>query len=141
MARPTRTEVVEAVEKLLARRADSDWDGYCAMLTEDAVYVEHGRGTFTGRDTIRDHLQHDGMRLPGAGWTHETAWTAVDGARAICRWVERSPRIGGREPIDVCGITVFEYAGEGRFRAQEDVYNAHEMERAIVAWVSAGGEI
>ena len=59
-----------------------------------------------------------------AGWTFPFQWIAIDGNRVITRWNNRAPgsRADG-SPIECPGISVLEYAGDGKFCSQFDLFD------------------
>ena len=77
-----------------------------------------------------------------AGWDYPLDWSAIDGNRIIFRWLNRLPNIDNRaEPYQFAGVTVLEYAGNGKFSYQEDIYNMKECERVMKDWFAAGGSL
>ena len=58
-------------------------------FTPDAVYVEHHEGTFVGRPKILAWLVPVMARCKG--WVYPIEWIAIDGNRAIYKWLNRLP--------------------------------------------------
>jgi limonene-1,2-epoxide hydrolase len=129
----------EEIEKAWRRRIElqdaDDWDGYGQTFTDDAVYVEHHEGTFVGRDAILAWLVPVMKRCQG--WTFPVEWLAIDGNRVIHKWQNRLP---GRRADGSCyefaGISISEYAGDGRFSFQEDIYNWEESLKVLKEWAA-----
>jgi ketosteroid isomerase-like protein len=137
-----RDEVEAAFRRQRELNDSQDWERYVDLFTDDAVYVEHEMGTFRGKQEIRDWLVPTMAPLVDAGWDYPLDWYTIDGNRVIFRWLNRLPNVDGRtEPYQFAGITVLEYAGDGKFSLQEDIYNMKECEAVMVEWFKAGGSI
>jgi ketosteroid isomerase-like protein len=136
MAGHAREEVLAAFARSRAAQDADDWDAYCDLFTEDAVYVEHHFGTFRGREAIRAWLVP--VMKPLVGWSYPTEWCVVEGDRVVFLWHNRLP---GRRPdgswYEFSGITTMVYAGGGLFSSQEDVYNFEETRRVMKEWGEA----
>ena len=56
----SREELAAAHDHLIAlsvaAQASGQWDDYCELFTEDALYIEHFLGTYHGRDEIKQWL-------------------------------------------------------------------------------------
>ena len=78
---------------------------------------------------------------PCKGWTFPVAWVNIDGNRVVHKWLNRLP---AKRPdgtyYEFAGITVNEYAGNGLFSFQEDMYNRHETDKVIAEWKVAMGK-
>ena len=99
------------------------WDALADFFTEDATFIDPAWGRVEGRDAIRRFLEESMAGLEG--WTFPREWTAVlDGSRLASGWQNRLP--GSRPdgpPYQAPGISVMHYAGNGRFRYEEDLLN------------------
>ncbi|MBI4518675.1 MAG: nuclear transport factor 2 family protein [Deltaproteobacteria bacterium] len=131
-----REEIEAAWRRRMELQDRDDWDGFGQTFTEDAVYVEHHCGTFRGRQAILAWLVP--VMEQCHGWTFPVEWLAVDGHRIVHKWQNRLP---GQRPdgtyYEFGGITVMEYAGNGAFSYQEDIYNARELEKLLLEWSAA----
>lgn len=131
-------EVEEAFAAYVAAQEADDWDAYCDIFTDDAVYVEHCMGTFVGRDAIRAWIVP--TMAPLVGWSYPIQWHLCDGERAVCYWLNILPNPDGRAtPYQFAGVTILTYAGGGKWSQQEDVYNWAEVEALMAEWTAAGG--
>ena len=77
-----------------------------------------------------------------ATWDFPHFWEAIDGDRVFLRWSNRLP--GSRpdgSPIDNMGMSYLEYAGDGLWSYQEDLYNPREAQQVIEGWIAAGGQL
>ena len=134
----TDEELESAFAAAQAPQQRDDWDGYCDLFTEDAVYVEHELGTFVGRDAIRAWLVL--VMAPLVGWSYPVHWHLVGDGRVVSYWENVMPSPpGDSRHHSFFGMTVMTYAGDGKWSRQEDMYNGKEMEAAFKAWLEAGG--
>ena len=132
MPRFPRKEVEETANRFAAAnvRAESerDWGPLADFYTDDAVYTYVGLAAggevhAHGKEEIRKIVMGRDME-DYAGWTFPFQWIAIDGNRVITRWNNRAPgsRADG-SPIECPGISVLEYAGDGKFCSQFDLFD------------------
>jgi len=137
-----RDEIEAAFRHQRELNDTQQWNAYADLFTDDGIYVEHEMGTFRGREAIREWIVPCMAPFVNAGWDYPLDWSVIDGNRIIFRWLNRLPNLDGRaEPYQFAGITVLEYAGDGKFSYQEDVYNMKECERVMTDWFAAGGKL
>jgi uncharacterized protein (TIGR02246 family) len=142
MAGYDRAEIERHVGHYVDMQAVQDWSAYCDIFTEDAVYVEHAMGTFEGREAIREWLVP--CMEPLVGWEYPIQWTMIDehSGRVVAYWLNVLPNPDGRaEPYQFAGVSVLDYAGDGRWSRQEDIYNMKECEAVMADWFAAGGTL
>ena len=144
MAKFPRQEIEEAFQHYqeVAARASSSgqWDEWADLFTEDAVYIEHHYGRFEGREAIRKWISetmsspiNEDMNAFPIGWhviDEERAWV-------ICSVVNRMADPGDGSTHESENWTRLEYAGEGQFSAEEDMYNPNEFAQMIRGWTAA----
>jgi hypothetical protein len=135
-----RAEVESAFQHFVAVGDSGDWNAWADLHTEDGVWVEHHLGTQRGRDDIRRTIL--AVMGPVPMMEFPVAWHMIDGNRVVAYiWqVFPDPERAGAE-YRFGNITVLEYAGEGLWSFQEDVYNPREAERVLTAWTDAGGRL
>lgn len=132
---------VEAVANRFAAanvRAEEErnWAPLAEFYTDDAVYTyvgltSGGAVEARGKEEIRKIVMGRDME-DYAGWTFPFQWIAIDGDRIITRWSNRAPeRRADGSPIECPGISVLEYAGEGKFRSQFDLYDRLSVQAVI----------
>ena len=131
----SRDEIEREFQCRVAIQEKDDWKAFGETFTPDAVYVEHHEGTFRGRDNILAWLVPVMDRC--RGWTYPIDWVAIDGNRVIYHWLNRLP---GRRPngafYEWPGISVVEYAGNGQWAFQEDIYNWELGEKVIKDYIA-----
>jgi SnoaL-like domain len=126
MAHP-RDEVEFAVARYVERRqqierGEATWLDLAEFFTDDMVYIDPAWGRVEGIDDVREFLV-DGM-TGLEDWRFPIEFTAIDGDDVVVKWLQIIP--DGRRQS---GWTRLVYAGEGRFRYDEDTLNmAHVLE-------------
>ena len=135
MSEFSREEIEREFQRRIAMQERDDWKGFGETFTQNAVYVEHHEGTFEGREAILAWLIPVMDRC--RGWTYPIDWVAIDGNRVIYHWKNRLP---GKRPdgsfYEFAGLSVVEYAGNGQWSFQEDVYNWEIGEKVIQDYIA-----
>jgi hypothetical protein len=125
-----RAEVEATVERYIATRAGIDagegtWADLAQYFTDDAVFIDPAWGRIEGLDEIRRVAFGDAM--VGLDWTFPVDFYAIDGDTVVIKWREVIP--GADRPYEQSGVSTLIYAGDGRFRYEEDLLNmAHVLE-------------
>jgi hypothetical protein len=136
-----RAELESAFTGFQAAVADiaetGDWARFADLFTEDAEYVEHAYGTFHGRDEIRPWIVRTMTTFPGSEMvSFPPAWSVLDPdlGRVVCeiRNLMRDP--GDGTVHEASNITILDYAGDGLWRREEDVYNPQKFLDLTLAW-------
>jgi limonene-1,2-epoxide hydrolase len=140
MPAASRDEIHAAGKRGGALQDADDWAGFGNTFTEDAVYHEHHYGVFRGRTAILAWLVP--VMEYCKGWSYPVEWVCIDGNRVVHKWMNRLPgqRADGSY-YEFAGITAMEYAGNGQFSFQEDIYNRFETDKVIEEWKAATGGI
>jgi hypothetical protein len=133
MPQYSRDEIENAWKQRMHLQDTDDWEGFGKTFTDDAVYVEHHYGVFRGKKEILDWIVP--VMEYCKGWTFPVEWVVIDGNRVVHKWWNRLPgkRADGTF-YEFAGITAMEYAGNGQFSFQEDMYNRHETDKIIEEW-------
>ena len=135
----SRTEIEAAVERYLDLRVaaiagDRPWTDLAEVLTDEVVFIDSVWGRHVGREAVITFL-HDSM----AGledWDFPHLWQAIDGNTVILGWANRLP--GTRDdgsPYDIPGVSILEYAGDGRFSSEIDMYSESQLS---AVWKESG---
>ena len=132
------TEVRAAWENFVAVGDSGDWSAWADLHTVDGVWVEHHLGTFRGREAIRDAITSV-MAMAPSTMSFPVEWVVIDGSRVVYYPWQVLPHPSGGEDFRFGCVTVLEYAGDGLFSYQEDLYNPAEGEAVFAAWIAAGG--
>ena len=132
-------EVREAYENFVEVGDSGDWSAWADLHTVDGVWVEHHLGRFEGREAIRTAIV-DVMAMAPSTMAFPVEWVVIDGTRVgYYPWQVLPDPAGGDRDFRFGCVTILEYAGDGQFSYQEDVYNPTEGEKVFGDWIAAGG--
>ena len=102
--------------------------------------MEHHLGTFQGREAIRNAIVAVMEKAPPMEFPVE--WYVIDGNRVVFYPWQVFPDPSGGDAVFRFGcVTILEYAGDGLWSCQEDLYNPREAEDVMKRWVAAGGKL
>ena len=125
-----KEEVESEFQKYVARGVANDWSAWADQFTEDARYVEHAMGNFEGREAIREWIVSTMGSVSGMSFPVE--WHIVDGNRVVMYcWNVFDPLGGMKGEYKFAVVTILEYAGDGLWSLEEDVYNEKEAEEVL----------
>lgn len=113
-----------------------DWAAWAHMFADDAVYTEHFWGTFHGPDEIQVWVEGAMAACPQIYTPLE--WYIIDGNRCVYRcynWSD-SPEPGGA-PIGFPSLQNIVYAGNGKWRSEEDWWVLREARYAAEKYAAA----
>ncbi len=117
----------------------ADWSAWADLHSPDCIWVEHHLGTFRGREAIRKAILDAMGPVPMMQFPVE--WYVIEGNRVVFYpWQVMPDPKGGNEVYRFGCVTILEYAGDGLFSYQEDLYNPVEANGIMERWVEAGGE-
>lgn len=126
----SREEVEAEFKKYVERGEANDWSAWADQFTEDARYIEHAMGTFQGREAIREWIVATMGSVSGMSFPHD--WYVIDGDRVIMYcWNVFDPLPGMTGEYKFAVVTILEYAGDGLWSLEEDVYNEKEAEEVL----------
>jgi len=117
-------ETVEDIAK------SGEWARFADLFTEDADYVEHAFGTFKGRDEIRAWIVKTMTTFPGSEMTgFPVLWSLLDPdqSRVVCEINNPMRDPGDGSEHGATNITILDYAGNGLWSREEDVYNPQKF--------------
>jgi hypothetical protein len=123
-----RAEIEQAFRQYWALGAvGEDWDAWCdECFTEDVDYIEHILGNKQGREAVRAWIKPT-MEDYGEIYTaYEWHMIGDDGRVVVYMQNRRDNPQPGAPPIDFPGITVLQYAGDGKFSLEEDFWSLTE---------------
>jgi predicted SnoaL-like aldol condensation-catalyzing enzyme len=134
-----RGEVEAAFAEFLRRGVGThDWPGWAAVFTDDARYIEHNLGRFTGAAEIRDWIVPTMADFPSM--TLWVEWSMIEGNRVVFYiWNNLPDPSGQGRNFQFPNATALEYAGGGLWKYEEDFYNPVNAQQTVVDWLKAGG--
>jgi len=136
-----RSEIEEAWKHFVAVGDSADWDAWADLHTVDGVWVECHLGTFRGREAIRKAIV-DVMAAAPKEMFFPTPWHVIDGNRVVFYPVQALPDpAGGDEKYEFGCVTILDYAGNGEWSYQEDMYNPAQGQKVFKRWIEAGGKL
>ena len=107
------------------------WDAWCdTCFTDDVDYTERVLGHKQGREAVRAWIKPTMAEYGEIYTAYE--WHMIDGDRVVVYMQNRrdNPEPGA-PPIDFPGLTVLEYAGDGKFSMEEDFWSLPEGIRTM----------
>ncbi len=115
-----------------------DWPAWAALFTDDATYIEHCLGKFHGANAIRDWLVK--QMEPVAPMTFSLDWQIVDPPYvAFNIWNHMPDPAGTGTMYSFSNLSLMIYAGNGKWRWEEDFYSPANSADTVMAWYGAGG--
>ena len=143
MGRFTRDEIEAMIAKYkrVAREAGrtGEWDAWAELFTEDAMYIDHGMGTFGGREAIRTWISRTMSQFPASEMRfYPWEWHIIDEERG---WVtakiwNRMSDPGDGSVHQAYNLTFFQYAGDGMWSLEEDAYNPQQFGDMTRNWIA-----
>ena len=135
-----RDEVEAAFHAFIAAGDSGDWSHWADLHREDCEWVEHHLGTIVGRAAIKAKIVE--VMAPVPMMQFPVAWHVIDGNRVVFYpWQVFPDPKGGDEVYRFGCVTILEYAGNGEWSRQEDIYNPSEGEAVVMRWIADGGQI
>jgi hypothetical protein len=136
----SRDEVEAAYHRFVAAGDAGDWSAWADLHSEDGVWVEHHLGTQRGREAIRAKILE--VMRPVPMMLFPVEWYVIDGNRVVYYPWQVLPDPSGGDAVYRFGcVTILEYAGDGLWSYQEDLYNPVEGQAVVAAWLEAGGKL
>lgn len=137
----SRDEVEEAFKHYyLTGPVNEDWVAWANLFTDDAVYHDHFWGTFHGPGEILRWIE---ATIGGAPQCYTVLdWYTIDpNGVVVYRAINRAdnPEPGG-PPLDFPSIQTAFYAGNGKWRGEEDWWVMRESKNWGEAYMAAAAK-
>src|SRR5262245_15929494 len=123
-----RDEVEAAFRNYWALGAvGEDWDAWCdECFTDDVTYIEHILGSKQGREAVRAWIKPTMAEYGEIYTAYEWHMIGDDGRVVVYMQNRRDNPDRDAPPIDFPGMTVLQYAGDGKFSLEEDFWSLPE---------------
>jgi predicted SnoaL-like aldol condensation-catalyzing enzyme len=119
---------------------EHDWPGWADMFTDDARYEEHFLGVFEGKSAITKFIVDVMKEYPAM--TLWIDWSIIDGDRiGFYIWNNLPDPTGEGKRFGFPNTTFITYAGDGKWSEELDFYNPPQADKAVGAWMKAGGRL
>ena len=124
----SREEVLSALERYLAVRdginaGNGTWADLAQFFTDDAVFVDPAWGRVEGIEEMKATVFGDAM-VGLESWTFPTDFFVIDGDTVVVKWRQVMPgRRADGNAFEQSGYSTLLYAGDGKFRYEEDLLN------------------
>ena len=138
MAKFTHDELEQAFRTYWRTGAVAeDWDAWANLFTEDCTYVEHWYGSIQGREAVRAWIKPVMAKFLEIYTAYD--WHVVDPehGRVIVYMQNRRDHPGGTGVIDFPGVSILEYAGDGKWKREEDFWAVPGATRATEEYEAA----
>jgi hypothetical protein len=104
-----------------------DWDAWCdTCFTKDVTYIEHILGDKQGREAVRAWIKPTMADYGEIYTAYEWHMVGDDGRVVVYMQNRRDNPEPSAPAIDFPGMTVLQYAGDGRFSLEEDFWSLPE---------------
>ena len=129
-----REEVEAAAQRYATVRADIDagrgmWADLAQFFTDDAVFIDPAWGRVEGIEEMKATVFGDAMD-GFDGWSFPIDFVVIEGDDVVIKWRQLlgATRPDGT-PYQQSGVSTLIYAGDGKFRYEEDILNmVHVLE-------------
>ena len=147
MSQWTRAEIEQEFgrfQERAARAASSgDWKEWADQFTDDATYIEHHYGRFTGPREIHDWISSTMSTPPNTDMNaFPVDWYVIDEEKGwvVCAIWNRMRDVGDGRSHQAINWTLLKYAGDGKWAYEEDLYNPNEFGEMLKGWFKAKKE-
>ena len=137
MTKFDRSEVEDAFKNyFFTGIIGEDWVAWSRLFTDDATYKDHYWGTFHGPKEIEMFLEGT-MSLAAHVYT-PLIWYNIDNDRVVWKGINRAdnPDPDG-EPFGFESLQILHYAGDGKWKSEEDWWIAYESKRFAIEYQAA----
>jgi len=144
MGKWSRSELEEAFDNFqrvaLEAGTSGDWNPWADLFTEDATYIEHLFGVMGGREAIRRWITTTMARSPNDEMKYfPVEWYVIDEERGwvVAQIWNRMVDPGDGSLHQAYNFTLLKYAGDGKWRYEEDIYNPKHFGEMMKGWLDA----
>jgi uncharacterized protein (TIGR02246 family) len=119
--------------------ASADYNAFADLFTEDCTYIEHVFGEMHGRDAVRQWIVPLMKVYPNDQMTYTHDWVLFDddNSRVIFSARTHMPDLGDGREYSTTNWSMINYAGNGLWSREEDIYNPAHFGTLLADWQSA----
>jgi ketosteroid isomerase-like protein len=119
--------------------ASRDYNALADLFTEDCTYIEHVFGEMRGREAVRQWLVPLMLEWPNHLMTYTHDWVIFDEVNGRVVFCARShlPDLGDGTDYSATNWTRIDYAGDGLWWREEDIYSAASFGKLLTEWQAA----
>ena len=119
--------------------ASADYNAFADLFTEDCTYVEHVFGEVHGREAVREWIVPLMKIYPNDQMTYTHDWVLFDEERGRVVFCARThlPDLGDGLDRSTTNWSMIDYAGNGRWLREEDIYNPAHFGTLLTEWQAA----
>jgi hypothetical protein len=141
-------EIREAYEtfKVVSDRcaAGADYNAFADLFTEDCIYVEHVYGEMRGREEVRRWIVPLMKSYPidqMERYTHDWVFFDEENGRVVFCARTHMADPGDGSSHTATNWTMIDYAGNGQWSREEDIYNPLNFGKLIEQWEAAKAHV
>ena len=120
--------------------ATGNYNPFADLFTEDCTYIEHAFGEMHGREEVRAWI----VPLMGTypidqmeRYTHDWVFFDEENSRVVFSARTHMADPGDGSSHTSTNWTMIDYAGDGRWSREEDIYNPANFGKMIGEWEAA----
>jgi len=120
--------------------ASGDYNAFADLFTEDCTYAEHLFGEMHGREEVRAWIVPLMASYPNnqmVRYTHDWVLFDEENCRVVFSARTHMADLGDGEDYSAVNWTMIDYAGDGLFSREEDIYNPAEFGVLLEQWLAA----
>jgi hypothetical protein len=117
----------------------ADYNAFADLFTTDCTYIEHVFGEMLGREAVREWIVPLMKIYPNDQMTYSHDWVLFDeekGRVIFCARTHMPDLRDGRE-YSTTNWSMIDYAGNGQWLREEDVYNPAHFGTLLTDWQRA----
>jgi uncharacterized protein (TIGR02246 family) len=119
--------------------ASADYNAFANLFTEDCLYVEHTFGVMNGREAVRDWIVPLMTGFPNnqmVRYSHDWVLFDEENGRVVFSARTHMADPGDGKSYTATNWTMIDYAGNGLFSREEDIYNPGIFIKLIEDWLA-----
>lgn len=120
--------------------ATADYNAFAELFTDDCTYIEHVFGEMHGREAVRSWIVPLMKAYPNdqmARYTHDWVLFDEENGRVVFCARTHMADPGDGSALSATNWTMIDYAGDGLFSREEDIYNPANFGKLLQDWQAA----